>query len=68
MVYNGISLVVPMSIGSVFGAFAGSYLAPLVATDTLRVFLAGALALSAIKPFSSSKLTRSGNRDRLGGK
>jgi uncharacterized membrane protein YfcA len=45
-------LVLPMSIGSVFGAIVGGYVAALAPTDILRIVLALVLGISAIKLLS----------------
>lgn len=42
-------LVLPMSIGSAFGAVAGGYMAAWAPSDTLRIVLAVILAVSAVK-------------------
>ena len=42
-------LVLPMSLGSAFGAIAGSYMAAWAQSDTLRIVLALILAVSAVK-------------------
>lgn len=42
-------LVLPMSIGSAFGAVAGGYMAAWVPGDALRIVLAAILAVSAVK-------------------
>ena len=47
-----IYLVLPMSIGSLLGAAAGSYLAASAPTDALRLMLAAILAASAYKLWS----------------
>lgn len=43
------NLVLPMSVGSAFGAICGGYLAAWAPTDLVRVILAIVLALSSIK-------------------
>jgi len=48
-------LVVPMSIGSLFGAAAGGYLAAWAPADALRVMLAAILAISAVKLWSKEQ-------------
>lgn len=47
-------LVLPMTIGSLFGAVAGGYLAAWSPTDTLRIILALILAVSAVKLLTKS--------------
>jgi uncharacterized membrane protein YfcA len=47
-------LVLPMAVGSAVGAAAGGYLAAWAPTDTLRLVLAGTLAISAIKLWSKT--------------
>lgn len=42
-------LVLPMSIGSAFGAVAGGYMAAWAPSDALRIVLAVILAVSALK-------------------
>jgi uncharacterized membrane protein YfcA len=53
-------LVLPMSIGSVFGAVVGGYLAAWAPIDALRLVLAGILALSAIKLWSKAESSQEG--------
>lgn len=52
-------LVLPMAVGSLFGAAAGGYLATWAPADALRLGLAAILAVSAVKLWSKSEMQNS---------
>jgi uncharacterized protein len=59
-----IYLVLPMAIGSMFGAVAGGYLAGWAPTEVLRLLLAAILAASAVKLWSKGEREERGVADQ----